>query len=319
MMNVENLADSFLKGLDFPALSQEIDSNLSTTNESLESKASIKKAEENSIAIREQCKPLVGFIRAAWPHIPELADKPYVHGWHIDVISLHLEAISSGKLLEMGYQNRFLANIPPGTMKSLLCSVFWPAWEWTQDPSLQFIATSYRDDFCNRDTSRMRALVCSEWYQMLWGKDHEVNGKLVRGVEMVARGDSRISNTAGGWREGVPFGSLTGSRADRIILDDPSSVDTAESDAQRNRTALRFRESVPLRLNNPQKSAIVVIMQRLHVDDVSGIIENLIFRMSKSCCLWSSRWRGAALRQLREIPDASKASCFSQSGCPVKS
>jgi predicted phage terminase large subunit-like protein len=191
------------------------------------------------------------------------------------VIALHLEAITSGKLLRMGKQNRLLANVPPGTMKSLLVSVFWPAWEWTQDPSLQYIATSYREDFCNRDTSRMRDLVCSEWYQILWGKDRKVDGKIVRGVEMVARGDSRISNTAGGWREGVPFGSLTGSRADRLILDDPSSVDTAESDAQRARTALRFRESVPYRINDPVKSAIVVIMQRLHIEDVSGIIEKL--------------------------------------------
>jgi predicted phage terminase large subunit-like protein len=224
---------------------------------------------------REKCRSLVDFIRAAWCHIPELSNIVYVHGWHVDVIALHLEAISSGKLLRLGYQNRFLANVPPGTMKSLLVSVFWPAWEWTQNPALQYIATSYREDFCNRDTSRMRDLVCSAWYQKLWGKDHEVDGKIVRGVEMDARGDSRISNTAGGWREGVPFGSLTGNRADRILIDDPSSVDTAESDAQRNRTSIRFRESVPLRLNDPIKSAIVVIMQRLHVDDVSGIIEKL--------------------------------------------
>jgi predicted phage terminase large subunit-like protein len=110
---------------------------------------------------------------------------------------------------------------------------------------------------------------------MLWGKDREVNGKLVRGVEMDAVGDSRISNTAGGWRKGVPFKSLTGDKADRIILDDPHSQDTAESDAQRYKTALNFRESVPSRLNDAVKSAIVVIMQRLHVDDVSGIIEKL--------------------------------------------
>jgi hypothetical protein len=122
------------------------------------------------------------------------------------MIALHLEAITSGKLLSMGKQNRLLANVPPSSMKSLLVSVFWPAWEWTQDPSLQYIATSYRADFCNRDTSRMRDLVSSEWYQMLWGKDHEVDGKLVRGVQMDAVGDSRISNTAGGWREGGLFG-----------------------------------------------------------------------------------------------------------------
>jgi hypothetical protein len=165
-------------------------------------KVSFEELAKNSEDVRAQCKSLVGFIRAAWSHIPELTDRTYKHGWHIDVIALHLEAITNGKLLRMGKQNRLLCNVPPSSMKSLLVSVFWPAWEWTQDPSLQYIASSYREDFCNRDTSRMRDLVCSEWYQALWGRDHEVDGKIARGVKMDAVGDSRISNTAGGWREG---------------------------------------------------------------------------------------------------------------------
>jgi hypothetical protein len=205
-MNVESLVGSSPRGWDLEDLSQKVNSNLSTTNESQQSKAQIAKDESDRDAARAECQTLVGFIRKAWCHIPELADKPYVHGWHIDMIALHLEAITSGKLLEMGKQNRLLCNVPPSSMKSLLVSVFWPAWEWTQDPSLQYIATSYRSDFCNRDTSRMRDLVCSEWYQMLWGKDHEGNGGIVRGVQMDAVGDSRISNTAGGWREGGLFG-----------------------------------------------------------------------------------------------------------------
>jgi predicted phage terminase large subunit-like protein len=237
---------------------------------------SVAGAARDAEATRERCKSLVGFLREAWPHIPALANVAYIHGWHVDLVGMHLEAISSGQLLAMGLQNRLLINQPPGTMKSLLVSVIWPAWEWTRDPALQFIATSYREEFCNRDTSRMRDLVSSEWYQLLWGKDRDLpDGKKLRGVQMIARGDSRVSNSAGGWREGVPFGSLTGNRADRIILDDPHSIDTAESDAQRNKTALRFRESVPFRVNDPVRSAIVVIMQRLHVDDVSGVIEKL--------------------------------------------
>jgi hypothetical protein len=84
------------------------------SSESLQSKASIDAAEKNADEVRAECKTLVGFIRKAWHHIPELADKPYVHGWHIDMIALHLEAITSGKLLEMGKQNRLLVNVPRG-------------------------------------------------------------------------------------------------------------------------------------------------------------------------------------------------------------
>jgi predicted phage terminase large subunit-like protein len=229
--------------------------------------AAIAEARRDTEAVRARCKSLAGFIREAWQHIPELATVPYVHGWHIDLICAHLEAITRGRFISLGLENRFLANVPPGTMKSLLVSVFWPAWEWGPEglAYLQYIVTSYREDYCSRDTRRMRDLCVSEWYQSLWGDK----------VVMDAVGDTRISNKAGGWREGVPFGSLTGARADRVIIDDPHSVDTAESEAQRNRTTLRFRESVPSRVNDPKKSAIVVIMQRLHVNDVSGIIEQL--------------------------------------------
>ena len=116
-------------------------------------------AARDAEATRARCKTLVGFLREAWPHIPALANVAYIHGWHVDLVGMHLEAISSGQLLAMGLQNRLLINQPPGTMKSLLVSVIWPAWEWTRDPALQFIATSYREEFCNRDTSRMRDLV----------------------------------------------------------------------------------------------------------------------------------------------------------------
>src|SRR5690606_9916284 len=78
-----------------------------------------------------------------------------------------------------------------------------------------------------------------------------------------------------GGREGVPFASMTGGRGDRVIIDDPHSTETAESDADRQTTTRIFRESVPSRLNNPESSAIVVIMQRLHEQDVSGVIIDL--------------------------------------------
>jgi hypothetical protein len=226
--------------------------------------------------IRERCGSFFGFVKEAWPHVPGLANVEYIEGWHIPFVGYHLAAISYGWTLERNLPNRLLINIPPAMMKSLLVSVFWPSWEWTTNPAHQYIVTSYREENCKRDTARMCGLVMSDWYQMLWGEDRkQPDGTIIPGVKMVATGETKISNTAGGWREGIPFGSLTGNRADRVILDDPHSVDTAESDAQRNKTTMRFRESVTSRLNDPIKSAIVVVMQRLHVNDISGVIEEL--------------------------------------------
>src|SRR4051812_1628242 len=82
----------------------------------------------NADAIRKRCKTLAGFVREAW-HVLEPTND-YVHGWHIDAICELLEAVTNGKLIALGLENRVLINVPPGTMKSLLVSVFWPAWEW---------------------------------------------------------------------------------------------------------------------------------------------------------------------------------------------
>ena len=128
----------------------------------------------------------------------------FITGWHIAYICEHLEAISKGIFLELGLENRLQINVPPGMMKSLLVSVFWPSWEWIYWPEMQYIVTSYRDEFCKRDTIRMRDLVLSPWYQMLFGEDHEmyfanadksVTAKMIRGVQLVARTASTIQSS----------------------------------------------------------------------------------------------------------------------------
>lgn len=214
--------------------------------------------------IRTRCETLTGFVREAW-HVLE-PTQPYIHGWHIDAICSHLEAITKGTFLAMGFPNRLLINVPPGTMKSLLASVFWPAWEWgpMAMPGMRFLTTSYSENYVKRDSRRMRDLVKSDWYQSLWPEVH-----------LDRTGESSFANSKTGFREGVPFSSLTGGRGDRVIIDDPHSTETAESPAERQRTTRIFRESVPSRVNDPEKSAIVVIMQRLHEDDVSGQIVKL--------------------------------------------
>lgn len=222
-----------------------------------EREAERRRVAANAEQIRQRCKTLSGFVREAW-HVLEPSN-PYIHGWHVDAICEHLEAITHGQI------TRLLINVPPGTMKSLLSGVFWPAWEWGPmgRPATRIIGSSYSEDYAKRDNRRMRDLVTSDWYRSLWP------------IELVRAGEMAFSNTATGFRQGVPFSRLTGGRGDRVIIDDPHSVDGAESEAERNATVRTFRESVPTRLNNPEKSAILVIMQRLHEQDVSGTILSL--------------------------------------------
>lgn len=206
---------------------------------------------------------LAAFVRLSW-HIVE-PGQPYSHGWHIDALCAHLEAITAGVEVDGEALNRLLINIPPGMMKSLLVSVFWPAWEWGPQnmPHLRYLCASHSQNLAIRDNIRMRRLVASEWYQARWphvALARDQNAKL------------KFENTSMGFREAVAAGTITGSRGDRVIIDDPHSVESAASEQQRQSTLDWFLEAVPTRLNNPISSVIVVIMQRLHEEDVSGVI-----------------------------------------------
>ena len=211
----------------------------------------------NADAIRARCRTLAGFVREAWPILEPRAT--YVHGFHIDSICAHLESVSRGEI------NRLLINVPPGSSKSLLTSVLFPAWEWGPRglTSLRYLATSFNEGPVKRDTRKMRDLILSPWFQALWP------------LKLPRTGETSFANEMTGTREGVAFGSLTSQRADRLIVDDPHSTETAESAVERVKTTRRFREGALDRLNDLEKSAIIVIMQRLHADDISGVIERL--------------------------------------------
>ena len=216
------------------------------------------------ISVAEAEESLVEFIKQAWPVVEPA--QPYLHGWHVDYLAAHLEAITDGVVLEDGTPySRLVINVPPGTMKSLLM-MFWQAWEWgpRNMPHMRYVCASHSLDLAIRDGLRMRRLITSDWYQARWGDRVQLTGDQNQ--------KTKFENTATGFRQAAAAGSITGSRGDRVIIDDPHSVDGANSDATRESTVQWFLEAVPTRLNNPDSSAIIVVMQRLHEADVSGTI-----------------------------------------------
>lgn len=217
-----------------------------------------KRRLESAATIRARCQSLAGFVKEAWSQLEPEAK--YVHNWHIEAICDHLEAVTDGRI------NRLLINVPPGSSKSLIVSVMWPAWEWGPKGrrSLRYLTTAFNDGPVKRDTRKCRDLIASDWYRSLWPE-----------VVLKRSGETSFSNTSTGTREGVPFGSLTSQRGDRLIIDDPHSTETAESDTERQNTTRKFREGAVNRLNDQERSAIVVIMQRLHEQDISGVILSL--------------------------------------------
>ena len=204
------------------------------------------------------------FVKRAWKQVEPVTE--FIDNWSIEFLCMHLEAISAGERVDGIEYNRVLMNIPPGGLKSLLLNVFWPSWEWgpRNTPHHRYLCASHNIDLGLRDSIRMRRLIVSEWYQERWGDrvilTSDQNSKAV------------FENTASGWRRTLASGAVTGHRGSRILIDDPHSVVGANSDAERETVNTWFQEAVPTRLEDPRRSAIVVIMQRLHEHDVSGVI-----------------------------------------------
>lgn len=206
-------------------------------------------------AQRELCKrSLAAFAQRAWPILEPATELKW--GWALDAICAHLEAVTDGRI------RRLLINVPPGSMKSLLTSVIWPAWEWGPKgmPQMRYIGTAHKQELAVRDNTKCRRLIQSSWYQHHWP------------VELVGdqNAKTKFENAKTGFREAMAFTGMTGSRGDRVVLDDPHSVDDANSAAKLAGDILTFREALPSRVNNDQ-SAIVIIMQRLNEGDVSGV------------------------------------------------
>ena len=205
---------------------------------------------------RELCsRSLAEFAKRAW-HVLEPAQE-LKWGWALDAICLHLEAVTDGRI------TRLLINVPPGTMKSLLVGVIWPAWEWGPQslPEMRYVGTAHEEQLAIRDSRRCREVIKSEWYRELWPIE------LSRDLD----GKKEFGNTNQGFRQARSFTSMTGVRGDRIMLDDPISADSANSPAKLEAARIAFTETLPTRVNS-EKSAIVVVMQRLNEKDVSGVI-----------------------------------------------
>jgi predicted phage terminase large subunit-like protein len=194
------------------------------------------------------------FIELAWNQIEP--GKKFISGWHIEAICDHLEAITMGQL------TRLVINIPPGCMKSLTACVFWPAWVWTFRPESKWIFASYAMNLSRRDNLRMRRLLESEWYQDRWRDSF-------RALKDNWGADKFINDHAGFRLCTSVDGTVTGEHADIQVCDDPIKPQDISKASLANCLEW-WNETMSSRLVDFKKSARVIIMQRLHVNDLAG-------------------------------------------------
>lgn len=203
---------------------------------------------------------LPDFIRYAWPLVEPAT--PLEWNWHHDVLCEVLTEVSAGNI------KRLRVNIPPGTSKSLIVSVLWPAWDWTRMPWLRYLTASYSPILSIRDNRRLRSIVESDWYkEHFWGPSDEYPNGVSLSMDQSAK--VKFETTAKGYRIATSVkGFFVGEHPNVIIIDDPIKETDAKSKVKRDECNGWYDGTVSTR--RALDPAEVLIMQRLHLDDLSG-------------------------------------------------
>jgi hypothetical protein len=197
------------------------------------------------------------FVEAAWPIV--VPAELFQANWHLDAICDHLEAVASLQIKNL------LINVPPRFGKSTIVSVMFPAWLWARNPTLRWLFSSYAQALSTRDALATRRLIESPWYQSQWGSVYRITTD--------QNEKTRFENDKRGYRLATSVGGAnTGEGGDLIVCDDPHNVREAESDTVRTGVVNWWNEVMSTRGNNPATTRRIVIMQRVHEDDVAGNI-----------------------------------------------
>jgi len=185
---------------------------------------------------------------------------PFLSNWHLEVIAAELEACRRGET------KRLIINVPPRSLKSHCASVAFPAWLLGHNPSAQIIVASYAEELAHKLSSDCRALCSAQFYRDLFSTR----------LSSTRQALQEFITTKNGFRMATSVGGvLTGRGADFIIIDDPLKPEEALSNTQRKAVNDWFDHTLYSRLNDKRNGCIVLIMQRLHEDDLVGHVFGL--------------------------------------------
>lgn len=182
----------------------------------------------------------------------------FVPGWHLEALAYQLERVRRGEV------RRLIVNMPPRFLKSIMTSVAFPAFVLGHDPTRRIICASYSGDLAGKHSNDFRAVLNDPCYQYLFPgtrigpyKDSETE------IELTRRG-FRMATSVGG--------TLTGRGGNMIIIDDPQKPVDAVSEVNRNRVNDWFINTALSRLDSKLTDSIIVVMQRVHMDDLTGFL-----------------------------------------------
>lgn len=180
----------------------------------------------------------------------------YLDNFHIHVI---IEALED---LRLDRNHRLAVAMPPRSLKSIIISVAWVAWLMGHNPGLRIICVSYGQELADKMASDCRQVIQSAWYRRLFPGTQLLHGRQSLANFETTAGGARFSTSVGG--------VLTGFGADYILLDDPMKPGDAISEVERNATNHWVQHTLLTRLNDKRNGRLLIVMQRLHEEDVIG-------------------------------------------------
>lgn len=210
----------------------------------------------------ELCKrKLSYFVKEFWDIV--IQDR-IIWNWHMDVLCDEIQKVYERVLNREPKLYDLIINIPPGTSKSTICTVMAPVWSWTKDASLRHITGSYSDSLSTEHSVKSRDILRSEKYQLLFphvkikrDEDNKTNFKTIRGGQRFATSVT---------------GTVTGSHAHIITIDDPLNPKQAASEAELNTANEFFSQTLSTRKIDKEITPIILIMQRLAINDCTGYL-----------------------------------------------
>ena len=225
--------------------------------------------------VKEKCeRSYYYFVRQAFKVLEP--ETEFIPNWHIKYLCRRLQEEAERIARGEPKKQDIIINIPPRFMKSLIVTVFFNAWVWTKYPSLKFMCASYSADLASDHSVMTRTLIMSNWYQKLWGNNYYLKESR----------QAAFTNNKMGKRIAVGFGgSATGRGCDFLIIDDPLNPKGADSDPERDEANRVYSGTFYNRLNNAKVGVRIVIMQRLHANDLTGFLLKNMAKYYEHICL----------------------------------
>ena len=213
------------------------------------------------------------FVKEFWDVIIK---EQYISNWHIDYICEELQHLAYYIVNRLPKPYDLIINIPPGTTKSTLTTIMFPAWLWTQDATIRVITNSYSADLSIEHSTKSRDIIVSEKFKRMFTNVELRQDKFAKSTYENTLTGARFTTSTGG--------TITGKHAHIIINDDPLNPGQAASEAER-KMANEHTKTLTSRKIDKKNTPVIVIMQRLHEADVTGYILSLKADKIKHICL----------------------------------